>query len=125
MKKEVKELMDLDRKFCEDSQNFKEEGWRKYLSKKTLMGTPKHEPYLEKKEVIVNLLAMIYKLDSISFTWEPHHAFLSEDNTLGVTTGIYTRTYKIDEEALTETGKYTTVWKKQDKEWKIVFDMGN
>lgn len=125
MKKALKELMDTDRAFCQLSQEEGKYGWDEYLSKKAIMGTSKHEPYIEDKNQIVSLIGMIYLLDTIRFTWEPVHAFISDDETLGVTTGTYKRTYKIEEEVFEEIGKYVTTWKKEDGKWKIVFDMGN
>ena len=125
MKKEVKALMDIDRKFCLDSQETGEEGWEKYLSKKAIMGTAKHEPYIEDRSKIVSLLGMIYRLENIDFSWEPLHGFVSKDATLGVTTGTYTRTYVIEEKEYKEIGKYVTTWQKIEGKWKIVFDMGN
>ena len=125
MKKELKELLELDKKFCEEACELGGEGWKKYLSKKAFMGTSKHEPYIEGRETIVNLIGMIYSLDNIDFTWEPKHGFISEDNTLGVTTGIYTRNYTIEDKVFEEKGKYTTTWRKEDGAWKIAFDMGN
>ncbi len=125
MRKEFQELIDIDIQFCSESQIDKDESWRKYLSKKAIMGTRKHEPYIEDKTQIVNLISMVYKLENLEFIWEPKHAFISDDKTLGVTTGIYSRTYKIEEEVYEETGKYVTTWKKEGDTWKIVFDMGN
>ena len=125
MKKELKALFEVDRKFCELASKIGAEGWEYYLSKKAIMGTSKHEGYIEGKKLISNLVGMIYSLDNIDFKWEPKHGFMSEDNTLGVTTGVYTRKYKIENETFEEKGKYTTTWMKEDGEWKIVFDMGN
>ncbi len=125
MKKELKELMDLDREFCKESIKNQEHGWAKYLSKDIIMGTKKHEAYLSNKKHIVSLMGMIYKLQSISFIWEPEYAFCSDDATLGVTTGLYTRTYILEGKEVTETGKYATTWKKEKDAWKIVFDIGN
>lgn len=125
MKKEIRELMDIDRKFCLESKEDKGYAWDKYLSKRAVMGTSKHEPYIEDKTRIVNLVSMIYRLENIHFTWEPVHAFVSKDKTLGVTTGTYTRTYLIEDEEYKEIGKYVTTWQKEADEWKIVFDMGN
>jgi hypothetical protein len=125
MKNKKNELMDIDKQFCEESKIDKQNAWDKYLSKNSIMATSKHEPYIENKKKIVSLISMIYRLDSIDFTWEPQHVFISNDCTLGVTTGVYTRTYLIEEEVFEEIGKYVTTWQKEDDKWKIVFDMGN
>lgn len=125
MKKEVKELLVIDQQFCDDSQIEKGLAWDKYLSKDAIMGTSKHESYIEDKSKIVNLISMVYKLENIAFTWTPVHGFISKDKTLGVTTGTYTRTYKLEEVVYEEIGKYVTTWQKEDNQWKIIFDMGN
>ncbi|AIO18881.1 hypothetical protein KQ51_01002 [Candidatus Izimaplasma bacterium HR1] len=125
MKKEIKELMELDKLFCLESQKTGVESWAKYLSKKAIMGTPKHEAYIKDRSKMVSLVGMIYRLDNIDFTWEPLHAFISKDSTLGVTTGTYIRTYKIEDKEFKEIGKYVTTWQKEEGKWKIVFDMGN
>jgi hypothetical protein len=125
MKKVEKELILIDQSFCKASQINKEQAWDEYMSKSVLMGTSKHEPYLDNKNQIIKLIGMIYQLDQISFTWEPTYAFVSDDETLGVTTGTYTRTYLIEEEEYEEIGKYVTTWKKEQGQWKIVFDIGN
>jgi len=125
MKRKMLELIDTDINFCKDSQLNGSKGWEKYLSKDALMGTRLHEPYISKRSDIVNLIEMIYSLENIDFVWNPEHAFISDDSTLGVTTGTYTRKYKVGEEEFTEKGKYVTTWKKIGDKWKIVFDMGN
>jgi hypothetical protein len=66
-----------------------------------------------------------YQLENLQFTWKPIHGFISDDKTLGVTTGTYERTYMQNNKKVTKRGKYTTTWKKIDNEWKIVFDIGN
>ena len=125
MSKNEKELMSIDIEFCQKSQINKEEAWDYFMAKDVLMGTRKHDPYLDKKPQIIKLISMIYMLDSINFTWEPSYAFVSDDETLGVTTGMYTRKHIIEGEEQIETGKYCTTWKKINGEWKIVLDIGN
>ena len=125
MDKAAKELMKLDRAFCLESKKRKEKGWQKYLSKNALLGSGLHEPYVEGRQKITKIIEIIYSLNNIDFDWQPQHAFMSNDGTLGVTTGIYTRTYNLNNEAIEEIGKYMTVWQKEDDTYKIVFDMGN
>jgi ketosteroid isomerase-like protein len=60
-------------------------------------------------------------------TWTPEFSDMSGD--LAYTYGTWTFTSKDkDKEGnpVTQTGKYTTIWKKQsDGKWKVVLDMGN
>ena len=125
MKKCEKELMQVDLDFCEKSKTSLEDAWDFYMSEKVIMGTGKHEPYLEKKPQIIKLIEMTYKLEGIDFTWAPDHVFVSEDETLGVTTGKYTRKYIIEGRENIQVGKYCTTWQKEKGLWKIVLDIGN
>jgi ketosteroid isomerase-like protein len=60
-------------------------------------------------------------------TWKPEFSDMSGD--LAYTYGTWTFTSKDkdkDGRAISQTGKYTTIWKKQsDGKWKVVLDMGN
>ncbi len=124
MKKE-EQLFNVDKAFCELSQKSKEMAWLKYLDKDAIMGTKLHEPYIYGNKRIQRILEIIYSLHNLSFSWEPLHAFISDDETLGITTGTYYRSYSLNDKVLIEKGKYMTVWKKKGHEWRIVFDMGN
>ena len=125
MNSELKKLMDTDIQFCEDCKSMKEKGWMKYLAPQSLMGTSSDNPYIDDNEEINLLMMKVFNLENIEFIWKPKYAFISDDNTLGVTTGIYNREYVNNKKVIMETGKYTTIWKKTDGLWKIVFDMGN
>ncbi len=121
----LKQLFQIDIQFCKECQTQKEKAWMKYTAKQSIMGTSKHHPYITDRDEIEHGIEALFKLDNISFMWEPKYAFISDDETLGVTTGTYTRTYIHDEEEHIEIGKYITTWKKINDEWKIVFDIGN
>ncbi len=97
----------------------------KYTADHSLMGTINHLPYINDNSQIRESIKKVFELDHISFIWEPLHGFISDDETLGVTTGIYTRTFLQDGKQIIQKGKYMTTWKKIGTEWKIVFDMGN
>lgn len=125
MNRKLEEIFDLDRQFCELSKTMKHKGWQKYLSKDAIMGTRLHEPYIEGKGKISKIIEIVYSLSNIDFTWEPEKGFISDDETLAVTSGNYTRQYTLNNEVVEEIGKYITTWKKIDGDWKIVFDMGN
>lgn len=119
------ELLQLDRQFCTQSIHDKEFAWKAYFADDALMGTTGHQSYLSGWVNIEPGLHAVYQLEHLSFTWEPYYVFVSTDETLGVTTGMYTRTFLQAEKEVTQQGKYTTVWRKIDGEWRIVFDMGN
>ena len=68
---------------------------------------------------------LVFDLKNIDFRWTPEIGFMSDDETLGVTSGKYTRKYLREGKKVVEIGKYVTTWKKINDEWKIVFDIGN
>ena len=121
----LRQLMDIDRLFCEECQTDKEKAWMRYTAEQSVMGTSKHHPYITDRNKIEQGIKSVFELEDIDFTWEPKHAFISDDETLGVTTGVYTRKHTENNEEITTIGKYCTTWKKFDDEWKIVLDIGN
>lgn len=60
-------------------------------------------------------------------TWTPVGADISSSGDLGYTYGTFEfRSVAKDGKPLVESGKYTSIWKKQpDGSWKVVLDMGN
>jgi len=125
MKEDLKELFTIDRAFCKESQEHGVKAWIYYLSEDVVFGGDLDNPYIQGKQNILSLMEQLYRLKDLHFTWEPRHAFISEDKTLGVTTGTYQRVYSLNGEVIKLSGKYTTTWKKFKGEWKIVFDIGN
>lgn len=122
---DVKQLFDVDRQFCKECQVDKEKAWMKYTAKESIIGTPLHNPYIDDISEIEQGIASLFAMEGIHFVWEPKHGFISDDETLGVTTGIYTRSFIKDGKEETQIGKYCTTWKKQDGQWRIVLDIGN
>jgi ketosteroid isomerase-like protein len=59
--------------------------------------------------------------------WTPVGADISSAGDLGYTYGTFEfRSVGKDGKAISEQGKYTSIWKKQnDGSWKVVLDMGN
>lgn len=118
-------LIKIDKGFSDDSQVNKEKAWEKILAEDAIMATSGHSEYSVGKESIIKGLKGLYQIPNLIFYWEPKHAEVSVDLSLGYTTGIYTRKYQVDNNKYTETGKYTSIWKKIDGEWKIIHDIGN
>lgn len=125
MKDECKELFDIDLQFCLESQTDGHKAWDKFLSDDVVFGGDAEDPYTQGKQQILPSMEKFYQLEDLDFTWEPKHAFISDDKTLGVTTGTYDRTFKQNGEIVNRKGKYTTTWKKMDGHWKIVLDIGS
>lgn len=125
MNQKINELLNIDRKFCLESQKDKEKAWEKYFSDDIIFGGDQKHPYISDKHQILTSLKNLYQLKHLTFTWEPVHAFISDDQSLGVTTGTYYRSFEIDGKIQEKKGIYTTTWKKINATWKIIFDMGN
>jgi ketosteroid isomerase-like protein len=61
-----------------------------------------------------------------SLQWTPLKAEMARSGELGYTYGTYERKRVVDGKAVIETGKYTTIWRRQrDGKWKVILDMGN
>lgn len=120
-----KDLIETDKIFCEECKLDKEKAWTKYLTKDSLMVTPGSRPNILGKDSIQEVIKSIFSLKNMSFIWKPELADVSDDLTLGYTTGSYTRRHYKDSEIVTEKGKYLTIWKKENGLWKISLDIGN
>ena len=125
MNQSERDLLDLDRKFCLESQKDKEKAWEKYFSDDIIFGGDHQKHYIDDKDTILSSLKDLYNLTDIKFTWEPVHVFISDDQSLGITTGTYYRSYEINGKFHERKGVYTTTWRKINSSWKIIFDMGN
>jgi len=123
--KVINELMELDRQFCKESQINNVETWIKFFSKDGVMISQDHNPNIKGHEGIEKSMISLFNLDNFELLWEPLNGDVSDDFTLGFTTGKYTMKYKVEGKLITSIGKYTTIWKKRDGEWEIILDMGN
>jgi ketosteroid isomerase-like protein len=64
--------------------------------------------------------------ETYTLTWEPEDARVSSSADLGWTWGFYTGTYPGESgDTLVYHGKYLSVWKKVEGQWKIAADIGN
>ena len=62
---------------------------------------------------------------TFSLTWTPDLIGVSNDGTLGYTTGRYERRRVVDGEETAQRGSYFTVWRRQpDGRWLVEADMG-
>lgn len=119
-------LMELDRQFDRDTAIGGVDAWVSYFANDGVMVVAKGED-LKGKEIIHKAMERSFAFPGFSLRWEPIDAAISDDGTLGYTYGKYVRRY-IDDKGIevTSTGKYTTVWKRQeDASWKIILDIGN
>lgn len=64
------------------------------------------------RDNIYKYMLGFFNLPSLTCRWEPRFIDVSEDFSLGYTSGTYVREYKEDGILIIEKGKYTTIWKK-------------
>lgn len=123
--KVINELIELDRLFSEESNKHGALAWTNHFSKDGIMISENHNPNIIGEEGIKNSMESLFKTDSFELLWKSLSGDVSDDFTLGYTTGEYTMKYKKDGKLVISIGKYVTIWKKYDGEWKIALDMGN
>jgi hypothetical protein len=121
----LQKLFEVDMKFCETCKVKGVEGWLSYMAKESFMGSNLHNPYIEGLKAIRKVMTPVFDLEDLNWDWQPQRGFVSKDETLGVTTGISTRSFMKDGKKIVQKGQYTTVWIKEDGLWKVQYDMGN
>jgi ketosteroid isomerase-like protein len=79
------------------------------------------------KNAIAKLTASAFAISDFKLVWHPEKVGVAHSGDLGYTIGTYDWSYKdASGKAITDKGKYLTVWKKQaDGSWKVLFDMFN
>ena len=122
---EVEVLLNVDRQFSKDVQEGKLDAWMFYMHPNSIMGTSADNPFINGYDNIAESMAELFKLDNLEFKWKPIYAFLSDDGSLGVTIGLYKRKFIKDGEEISVRGKYMSVWRKVEGQWRVIFDMGN
>jgi len=125
MNKRLESLFEVDKKFCVTCKEKGVEGWLMFMAKDAFIGSDLHNPYIEGLNEIRKIMTPLFDLQDLDWTWIPQRGFVSEDETLGVTTGISTRTFIKDGKQVIQKGQYTTVWIKEEGSWKVQYDMGN
>lgn len=127
--KVIKELLELDRSFCEDTEKFGASGYIKYFSEDSVMICEKHNPNLVGKEKINENITTLINDNGYEVSWEPKSGDVSDDFTLGYTRGVFTGTFtkNFDEDGkpIIHIGKYILIWKKYKGEWKATLEINN
>ena len=87
---------------------------------------PAKAPVVEGLQAIAEGNRKTWAQPGFSLQWKPLKAHMAKSGELGYTYGTYERRRTVDGKTVIETGKYTTIWKRQkDGTWKVVLDMGN
>jgi hypothetical protein len=124
-KEMIENLMQLDRMFCKECQMNGAVGWIKYFSEDAIMVSSGTNDNVTGKDEIYTVMEQVFTLDNIDFTWEPVFGDISDDFTLGYTSGTYIKKYKLGDVFVEQEGKYTTFWKLFDNQYLITLDIGN
>ncbi len=119
------ELFQRDVDFSKQAQTEGLQAWEDALSNAAIMITDGHNENIIGKTEIIRRLQGLYHLEELEFMWEPLHVECSIDQEMGFTSGKFTRSYFYEGKLHREIGKYTTIWKKIDSQWKIILDIGN
>jgi ketosteroid isomerase-like protein len=86
-----------------------------------------NSPIATGKNAIAKLTASAFAIPDFTLVWHPDKVGVAGSGDLGYTSGTYDWSYKDPSgKAISDKGKYLTVWKKQaDGSWKVLFDMFN
>lgn len=122
---DLEKIMKLDLEFCKACKTGGGKAWASYFMDDGFMTSREHEKNIIGKLEIEEAMSSVFQLKDIKFDWWPVFAVVSDDGSLGVTNGLYERSYEVDGKLFEQKGKYTSIWKKVNGEWKILFDTGN
>ena len=87
---------------------------------------PPGAPMARGREAIHQVVAGLESMDGFSVTWEPTDAVAGDGGDLGYTVGSYEMTMPTEGGPVVVSGKYLTVWQRQDDgSWKVSADMFN
>jgi ketosteroid isomerase-like protein len=86
-----------------------------------------YAPIATGKDAIAKLIAPEFRVQDYKLTWHADRADVARSGDLSYTSGTYEASFKeASGKAVSDRGKYLTVWKKQaDGSWKVLFDMFN
>jgi len=117
------EIMKADRDFNKATQEKRAEGWLSYFS---LDEAAIPDPPTIGKQAITERYQKLFGNPDFKLTWDPIKAEVFPSGNTGYTTGKYVARFKNKEgKQMESTGRYITVWRKQDDgSWKVVTDTG-
>jgi ketosteroid isomerase-like protein len=118
------EIMQADRDFNTATQQKRADGWMTYFAENAVV--PAMPPLAGKAALNEHFQKLFANRDFI-LSWEPVKAEVFPGDKMGYTVGKYLARFKDKAgQAMEETGRYITIWKKQDDgSWKIVADTGS
>lgn len=122
----LKEIQQADLDFCAATKAKGLDGWMSYFADDA-MGFPRGKDLIQGKDALRQHYSRMFSDPNLTIEWAPVKADAAESGDLGYTIGKAAfRTKDKEGKAVSEPGKYLTVWKKQsDGSWKVVADLGN
>ena len=118
-------LRQLEADFMKAAAEHGSQGYLSYYADDSVE-LPNGGPIIQGKVNIAKGMRFLDQKDN-RLTWTPVGADISTSGDLGYTYGTFEfRSKDKDGKLVVDTGKYTSIWKKQkDGSWKVVLDMGN
>ena len=114
-----KELRQADLDFARQTAARRLEGWMDFFADDASVI---HDGQaVTGKDALRAFYQPIFANKDFSLTWSPTYAEASADGTLGYTYGKYEARSSLG----ISNGIYTTVWRKIDRRWKVVLDLGS
>lgn len=84
-----------------------------------------NRPIVRGQEAIQQAIAPDFAMPGFSVTWEQSDLMLAASGDLAVSNGTYHLTFSLPDGPVEDHGKYMTVWRKVDGEWRVAADMTN
>lgn len=124
--KVIQELMELDRLYYEKLKKEGPSAWISPYAKDAIVVTENNGPNIIGIENIKKFADTYIVKDGYEVFFEALSADVSDDFTLGYTTGYFTMKNIVNGKPIDSMGKYLLVWKKYDGEWKasLIIDNG-
>ncbi len=116
-------LLEADRAFARETAARGVEGWLDFHLEDA-HNVPAAGPAVVGHALIRERMAAFLADTTQFFTWEPVFAETAADGSLGFTYGDWSTT-DLSTDSVTSRGRYLTVWKEHDGEWKVTADIGN
>ncbi len=116
-------LLEADRAFARETAARGVEGWLDFHLEDA-HNVPAAGPAVVGHAAIRERMTAFLADTTQFFTWEPVFAETAADGSLGFTYGDWS-TPDLSIDSVTSRGRYLTVWKKHDGEWKVTVDIGN
>lgn len=116
-------LLEADRAFARATADKGSEGWMAWFADDGMIVTAEG-PLARGRQAVHDLTAPFLEDPNVTFTWEPELAEVAAAGDMGWTVGSY-RVTAIGEDGqpIERTGRYVTVWQRQDDgSWKVALD---